>query len=74
MEALTVQSFDNKWVIEIDKRQLPPEFMVKILKRLRIEMLAQKAGIDESILELANEMEENWWKLHGEEFLKGVKR
>lgn len=75
MEALSLQSLENQWIITIDKKQFPPELIVKLLKRLRLEWLAQNAEFDEDLAsELAEKIETNWWNDHGEEFLKNVEK
>ena len=75
MEALTLQSFENEWVIKIDKSEFPPEFIIKMLRRLRLEWLAKKAAFDPSLAQsLAIEMEDSWWNKHGEAFLKNIER
>jgi hypothetical protein len=71
MEALTLQSFEKEWVIKIDKSQFPPEFVIKMLKRLRLEWLAKQAAFDPSLADsLAAEMEESWWEKNKQQFIQ----
>lgn len=75
MEALTLQSFEKEWVIKIDKSQFSPEFIMRMLKRIRLEWLAKTADFDPSLAQkMTDEIEENWWKQYGDEFLKDVAR
>ncbi len=75
MEALTLQSLENEWIIKIDKNQFPPEFLVKMLKRIQLEWLAKKANFDNTLAnQLADDIETGWWAKNGEAFLKNVQR
>ncbi len=75
MEALTLQSLENEWIIKIDKNQFPPEFIVKMLKRIQLEWLAKKANFDNTLAnQLADDIEKGWWAKNGEAFLKNVQR
>ncbi|GAB4397446.1 MAG: hypothetical protein OHK0053_13970 [Microscillaceae bacterium] len=72
MEVFEIQSNANELIIRLDKNLMPSDTLLKVAKRLQIEYLAQKAGYDGSLLEVAEEIDENWWKTNGEDFLKNI--
>lgn len=74
MEAINIQSTDKEVLIRLDKSDISTEALVKIVKRLQVEFLAQKAGFVGNLLDIAEEIDENWWKVNGEEFLKNIKK
>ena len=74
MQTLDIQSTDKEILIRLDKADMGTEVLVKIVKRLQVEFLAQKAGFTSSLLDIAEEIDENWWKTHGETFLKNVQK
>lgn len=74
MEAINIQSTDKEVLIRLDKSDMSTEALVRIIKRLQVEFLAQKAGFTGSLLNIAEEIDENWWKTNGEDFLKNVKK
>jgi hypothetical protein len=39
-----------------------------------MESLAQKSGFDPEILNIAEQINQDWWNENGEGFLKGVKK
>lgn len=74
MEAFNIQSNNKELIIRMDKSEIPTETLLKIVQRLRAEYLAQKAGIQEDLSSLAEEIDVEWWDKNSEEFLKGVKK
>lgn len=74
MEAINIQSNDKEVLIRLNKADLSTEALMKIIKRLQVEHLAQKAGFMGSLLDVAEEIDENWWKANGEDFLKNIKK
>ena len=74
MEAFNIQSNDKELIIRMNKSEIPTEILLKIIQRLRIEYLAQKAAIQQDLSHLAEEIDETWWKKNGDDFLKDVQK
>lgn len=74
MEAFNIQSNNKELIIRMDKSEIPTETLLKIVQRLRLEYLAQKAGIQEDLSSLAEEIDSQWWKENATQFLKEVKK
>jgi len=69
-QAISLQTIDNQFVISIDKTYIEQEFIFRLMNRVRIEYLAKKADLDESIEELGEEMKANWWEKNKDRFIK----
>jgi len=69
MDAIEVTSLKNRMVISVDKALISKETLLDFLDRLQIENLARKANFDESVLEISENIKENWWKENKEWFL-----
>ena len=74
MEAFNIQSKNKELIIRMDTSEIPTEILLKVIERLRAEYFAQKGNIDDNISLLAEEIDQNWWKKNGDEFLNDVKK
>lgn len=74
MKQFNVQSNDKEVVIRFDKSEINTEAMLKILKRLQVEYLAQKADFKDNLLDIATEIDNQWWEANNQNFLKNVKK
>lgn len=74
METLNIQSTDKEVIIRLNKSDISTEALVKIAKRLQVEFLAPKAGFTGSLLDIAEKIDENWWKANGENFLRNIQK
>ena len=74
MKGLKIQSESNQIIITISKNKFDENYLLKMIERMNIEYLAKKADFDERILNVAEEINENWWKENGRNFLKDVKK
>ncbi|NJO02298.1 MAG: hypothetical protein HC880_11960 [Bacteroidia bacterium] len=74
MEAINIETTDKEVLIRLDKSDMSTEALVRIIKRLQVEFLAQKAGFTGSLLDIAEEIDTTWWRENGEDFLKNVKK
>lgn len=72
MLGLTVNDTKEKIIFTIDKSNFTEEVLVKLMKIARLEYLIKKAGFNESILVIDEEIKENWWNENRKEFLKGI--
>jgi hypothetical protein len=70
MEAINIQSTEEKYVISIDKNAVDKDFLFDLLERLSIENLAQKVNMDDSIIDLGEDIKKEWWQNNKDRFLK----
>jgi hypothetical protein len=70
MEAINIQSTGEKYVISIDKNAVGKDFLFDLLERLSIENLAQKINMDDSIIDLGEDIKKEWWQNNKERLLK----
>lgn len=69
MEAVEFKSSADRYLISIDKSALDQETVLKVLEWLTVENLAQRVGIDDSVIELADEIKAGWWKQNKHRFI-----
>lgn len=74
MKGLNIQSKSNQIIITISKNKFDENYLLNMIERMNIEYLAKKADFDERVLDIAEEINENWWKENGRNFLKDVKK
>ncbi len=70
MKAIDIQSTEDKYLISIDKNALDKGFLLELFERLRIEGLAKKIDLDDSILDLGEDIKKDWWEKNKERLLK----
>lgn len=70
MEAINIQSTEEKYVISIDKNAVDKDFLFDLLERLSIENLAQKINMDDSIIDLGEDIKKEWWQNNKDRLLK----
>ena len=68
MEAITIESEKDRYVISIDKQAIDKEYVYDLLKSLHTEQLAQKMNIDDSILEIGEQIKLDWWEQNKHKF------
>jgi hypothetical protein len=62
MQAIDLQTTNDKFLISIDKNLVDKEFL--------LEYLVRKADFDESIEDLGEEIKADWWKQNKDRFTK----
>lgn len=72
MEAISLETTDEKFLITIDKSFLDAVFVRRLIERLRLEYLAEKVGFDEEIEIIGKDIKAEWWK-NNKSRLLGVK-
>lgn len=72
MENLQIESTTNQIILKLNKKGFTEQFIDSLIKRLKIEDLAQKSALDDKILKIAEEINQDWWDKNGEEFLKNI--
>lgn len=74
MSDIHLASDNNQLVITIDTSGLDQDYLITVFEKIELEVLAQKATVDEGVLNIAEQINEDWWKGNKEAYLKGVKR
>ena len=69
MNAIEVQTSLDRYIISIDKSLMDKDILFSFLERLKLEELARKVNFDESILEIGEEINVNWWKKNKSRFI-----
>lgn len=76
MTGLNIKSNENEILISLKKSELNnknyKDFIKEIYNFIRFQQLSDKAEFDESILNFADEVKEEWSKKYGEDFLKEI--
>ena len=74
MDNLIIENKGDQLILKLNKKGFDKNYIIFLVKRLKVESLAQKAGFDSSILNVAEEIKVDWWNENGEAFLKEVKK
>ena len=69
MEAISLETTDDKFLLTVDKNSFKPEFVMQLVERLRIEQLAEKTNFDADIEQFGEEIKNSWWKNNKDELL-----
>jgi hypothetical protein len=72
MQAINVETTADRFLISIDKNIVTKEMLLKLLNQLRLESLAQRVDLDESIEDLGEEIKASWWQQNKERLLQGA--
>ncbi len=70
MQAIDIQTTDDKFLISIDKNLVDKEFLFDLIEKIRLESLIRKVDFDESIEDLGEEIKADWWKKNKDRFIK----
>lgn len=76
MTGLNIKSNEDEILISLKKSELNnknyKEFIKEIYNFIRFQQLSDKAEFDDSVLNFADEVKEEWSKKYGEDFLKEI--
>ena len=61
-------------ILKLNKKGFDENYLIALVKRLQMESLAQKSCFDSGILNIAEQINQDWWNENGEVFLKDVKK
>jgi len=61
MEAFQIARRKDNIQVTIGTKDVDSDTLMEVLKRIQIEFLAQRVNFDDSILELAKEINSDWW-------------
>ncbi|MBB5283969.1 hypothetical protein HNQ92_002112 [Rhabdobacter roseus] len=68
MQAITIHSDKDQYIINIDKKRFDQDTLLKMMEWLRLEELAMKMNTNESILDISEEIKSDWWERNKERF------
>lgn len=69
MQAIEIQNQPDRYVISIAKDAMDKDTLLRLLETIQLEQLARKIDFDDSILELAEEINTGWWQANKERFI-----
>ena len=69
MQTIDIQNQPDRYVISIPKTAMSQNDLLALLETLQLEQLAQKVDFDDSILELADEINTGWWQANKARFI-----
>ena len=70
MEAVKLETQDDRFLISIDRNYVNQEFIIRLIEKIKLEHLVQKADFDESIEELGQNIKTTWWDKNKDRLLK----
>ncbi len=74
MEAIKIDTTEDKFIITIDKDSVDADFIYALLDRYRIEQLIKKAEFDEEkLMMLAKEIKVDGWEKNKDKILNKTK-
>ncbi len=74
MTAINIQNKDNEILIRLNRNSFDETYLISLVKRLNLEATVKEAQIDTKVLEIADEIDTEWWSKNCDEFLREVKR
>ena len=70
MDGLQIENTSDKLVLRIDKENFSESVLLKIMRVSRLEYLICNAGFDEAVLQIDEDIKENWWQENRDEILR----
>jgi hypothetical protein len=70
MQAIDLQTTNDKFLISIDKNSIDKEFLLNLIEKIRLEYLVRKVDFDESIEDLGEDIKADWWQKNKDKFIK----
>ena len=74
MQNIQIEDKKNRLVLTINKKGLDKDYLIRLVKRLQTEDLIYKSRINEDILDIAEDVNNDWWNKNKENFLKEIKK
>lgn len=74
MENLIIENKGDQMILRLNKKGFDEQYLISLVKRLQNEDLAQKAGFGSDILNIAEQINQDWWNKNEDSFLKDVKK
>ena len=74
MKNLSIENKGDQMILKLNKKSFDENYLIDLIKRHQTENLAQKANFKADVLNIAEKINQDWWSLNSENFLKGVKK
>ncbi|MCF8371979.1 MAG: hypothetical protein K9H64_10175 [Bacteroidales bacterium] len=74
MKNLIIENKRNQMVLKFNKKGFDNDYLISLVKRIEIEELAQKSGFTTDILNIAEQINQEWWDNNANGFLSGVNK
>ena len=74
MDGLQIENNSTKLVLSINKGSFSETVLLKVMKIARMEYLIEKAGFDDAVMQLDENMKESWWQQNKEAILAKTKQ
>ena len=74
MVNLIIENKGDQMILTLNKKAFDKNYLISLIKRLQLESFAQKANFDSSILNIAEQINQDWWDANGEKFLNDTKK
>jgi len=70
MKNLVIENKRNQIILKLNKKDFDEEYLISLVKQLQLESLARKSEFSTDVLQLAEEINEEWWNKNKGEFLQ----
>lgn len=70
MDSISVKSSKDKVTVTFDKNILNLDILIKFIERLEIEEKAKKISFSPEVIQIAEEIKNQWWQKNKVKFLK----
>lgn len=61
MQAIDLQTTDDKFLLSIDRNIIDKESLLDLIERIRLEYLIRTADIGEDLETLGEQIKADWW-------------
>ena len=72
MNPITIQTTEQTVQITFDKTVVPMDFLTDLLHTLEREYLAKTVNFSDDLLQLGEQIKQEWWQRNKRDFLKGT--
>ncbi|MEM1326502.1 MAG: hypothetical protein AAGI23_11135 [Bacteroidota bacterium] len=62
MNTIQLEVQPDRYLLSIDKTAIDREYLDRLIKVIRVEYLATRVNFDESIEQLGEEIQSDWWQ------------
>ena len=74
MKNLEIENKGGQMILKLNKEAFDQSYLISLVNRLQVEELAQKSEFNPDILNIAEQINQDWWESNGEQFLKEVRK
>ena len=72
MKNISLTSDKNQLVITVDTSDLDQDYLFKVFEKIELEVLAQKACVKEDAIDIAEQINKDWWTENSDNYFKGA--